>query len=38
MSLIDFVKNYSFKSQNEVQEKHGTILLLMILVHVTNKY
>ena len=37
MSLIDFSENYSFKSQNEVQEQHWYNFQLSILVHITYR-
>jgi hypothetical protein len=35
--LIDFVKNYSFKEQNEVQTHHWYNFQMTILVHITYK-
>lgn len=34
-SLIDFVENYSFKHQDEIQEQHWYNFQLSILVHIT---
>ena len=35
MSLIDFIENYFFRTQNEVQSKHWYNFQLTILVHIT---
>ncbi len=34
-SLINFAKTYSFKKQNEVQERHWYNFQMTILVHIT---
>lgn len=35
--LIDFVKNYSFKHQDEIQKQHWFNFQLSILVHFTYR-
>jgi hypothetical protein len=39
LSLIDFVKNYSFKEQNEVKKQHwyNFQMTILYLVHITYK-
>jgi hypothetical protein len=37
LSHIDFVKNYTFQIENEIQSMHSHSFQVMILVHITYK-